>query len=169
MAKVTGAGGDFGSPQPASQTNSHGGSPWRSDGSAYSSDYHPGTLPESTFPPNLNVGGSGSVSYNPDKLMQVARAMRDELDTLNGPKGALVELRGNPNVNIFPPGQPNQSLLPTAAAFSTNATNATTGVTKFYDDLSFAYDTVIRNINATVSSYNDADQATQQAANNVDA
>lgn len=177
MANGTGAGGDF-APSPGAhgggvnETNPapHGGSNYNGDGSGQWADYGMTTYgkrlpPQSTFP-KLDVSGSpDSVSCNPDKLTQVAKAMQDELDALNGPKGAPSQLRGI-RVDIIPPGY-QQNDWPTAAAFSANANNATTGVMKFYDDLSKAYDTVISNLHATVSNYTNADQATQQAANNA--
>jgi hypothetical protein len=151
-------------PSPTGQAN------YNNDGSGSWNDYQGPSLPQSNFPQLDASGATGSVSYSPDKLTQVARAMQDELNALNAANGAPAKLKANGALQAgYVCGPHVQFGWPTAAAFGMNTNNATTGVTQFYNDLSNAYNTVIGNIHTTVSNYSNADQATQQAANNATA
>jgi hypothetical protein len=172
MTASGGYGWDTSQTDPNDPNNTNPNDYNQNDGSGTWNDYQhfQPKLPQSTFPNVDASGGGGGVSYNPDKLTQVAKAMQDELTALNASNAAPANLKAHGTLPVTMACGPQVMFgWPTAAGFGLNANSATAGVLQFYNDLSNAYNTVIGNIHTTVSTYGNADQATQQAANNAGA
>jgi len=129
---------------------------YNKDGSAKANDYHPPSLPQSSWPPNLNAGGH--LVVNRDTLTKVSTAMQGELSEL---QGTLQTLNGGGS------GGATLGGWDTASAMGNNSGQAYYGISTFYQNLTNVYDQAITLLRQTVTNYADAEDTTTAAANNV--
>jgi hypothetical protein len=133
-----------------------GQSGYNADGSGKANDFHPSGVPQSAWPPNLNAGGQFRV--NRDALMQVANQMAGDLSTLQNTLNTL---------NSGGAGGATLGGWPTADGLGNNAGQAYYGISTFTQNLSTVHDQVIGYLRQTVTNYQDAEDSTTAAANNV--
>jgi uncharacterized protein YukE len=131
---------------------------YNSDGSGKANDYHPPALPQSTFPPHLTAGSDFAV--NRDELTKVASQMGKDLASLE----SALQTLGNGGSGGSTVGGWDQ-----ADGFGTNSGQAWWGIYSFVQQLNTVYDQVIGYLHQTAQNYDDADQTTAAAANNVGA
>jgi hypothetical protein len=131
---------------------------YNADGSAKTNDFHPPTIPASSFPAHLDAGTQLRVSR--DQLLAVKNQMGPDLARL---EAAWQELSGNGAFGGAIGG------WTTADAFGGNATNAYEGITQFMQALNAAYDMVIGVMGKTVTNYADAETTTASAASQIGA
>jgi hypothetical protein len=133
-----------------------GQSGYNADGSGKANDYHPPSPPQSTWPPGLHAGGQFRV--NRETLTQVANNMRGDLTDLQNAVNTL---------NDAGAGGATLGGWPTADALGINAGQAYYGISTFTQNLSTVHDQVIAYLRQTVTNYQDAEDTTTAAANNV--
>jgi hypothetical protein len=137
-------------------TAAGGQSGYNPDGSGKGNDYHPPGVPQSSWPPSLHADGQFRV--NRDALAQVANQMASDLSALQNTVNTL---------NGAGAGGATLGGWPTADALGTNAGQAYFGISTFTENLSTVHDQVIAYLHQTVTNYQDAEDSTTAAANNV--
>ena len=131
---------------------------YNADGSAKANDFHPPTMPVSSFPANLDAGTQ--LGVNRDQLLAVKNQMGPDLARL---QAAWQQLSSTVAFGGAIGG------WTTADAFGGNATNAYEGITQFMQALDAAYDMVIGVMGKTVTNYADAETTTASAASQIGA
>jgi hypothetical protein len=126
------------------------------DGSGKANDFHGSPLPQSAWPPGMNVGGQFSVHR--DTLNAVSNQMSIDLADL---QKSLDNLNGN--------GVGGSTLggWDTADGMGQNSGQAYYGISTYHQDLNNVVDQMIGYLKQTTQNYADAEDASTTAASNV--
>lgn len=133
-----------------------GQSGYNADGSGKANDFHQSSLPQSAWPPSLNVGGRFSVHR--DTLSAVSNNM--------GPN--LTELQNSLNdLNSYGWGGSTLGGWDTADGMGNNSGQAYYGISTYHQQLNDVVDQMIGYLKQTSQNYADAEDASAAAASNV--
>jgi hypothetical protein len=137
-------------------TYNAGESGYNPDGSGVANDFHKSPLPQSAWPPGMNVGGQFSVHR--DTLTAVSNQMKNDLTDL---QNSLNNLYGN--------GAGGATLggWDTADGIGNNSGQAYYGISTYHQDLNNVVDQMIGYLKQTTQNYADAEDASTTAASNV--
>lgn len=139
------------------QTPAFGGeSGYNADGSGKANDFHGSPLPQSGWPPSLNVGGKFSVHR--DTLSAVSGNMGQDLSSLQDSLN---------NLNSAGAGGATLGGWETADGMGNNSGQAYYGISTYHQNLNNVVDQMIGYLKQTAQNYADAEDASTTAASNV--
>jgi hypothetical protein len=139
------------------QTPTFGGqSGYNADGSGKANDFNGSPLPQSAWPPGMNVGGQFSV--HTDTLTAVYGQMGNDLTDLQNSVN---------NLNSNGAGGATLGGWTTADGIGNNSGQAYYGISTYHQGLNDVVDQMIGYLKQTQQNYADAEDASTTAASNV--